>query len=86
MTGVSRETERPKHAQTSRHTDPPLTRTGRIGATAAVAAVSASPSGELIIAVIAIKLIAPSSILDLIAPTAAIAGSASLCLACLSEV
>jgi hypothetical protein len=29
---VSRETERPKHAQTSRQTDPRLTRRGRIGA------------------------------------------------------
>jgi hypothetical protein len=46
---VSRETERPKHAQTSRQTNPRLTRRGRIGATAAVAAVSVCTPGELII-------------------------------------
>jgi hypothetical protein len=44
---VSRETERPKHAQTSRQTDPGLTRGGRIGATAAVAALLRRATNKL---------------------------------------
>jgi hypothetical protein len=63
---VSRETERPKHAQTSRQTDPGLTRGGRIGSTAAVAAVGACTPGELIIGFIAKELVSTGSTIDLI--------------------
>jgi hypothetical protein len=49
-----------------RHTNPPLTRSGRIGATAAVTAVGAGTPGELIIGCIAIKLIGAGRTFDLI--------------------
>jgi hypothetical protein len=50
----------------SRNTNPRLTGTGRIGATAAVTAISASTPGERIMGCITKELIGAASTLDLI--------------------
>src|SRR5215217_3172436 len=63
---VTKDCKTKKHPYDLRNTDPRLTRRGRIGATAAVAAVGASTPGELIIGFIAIKLIAPGRTVNLI--------------------
>jgi hypothetical protein len=68
---VQRDNSRQHHPQTSRNTNPRLTLTRRIGATAAVKAVGAGAAGQLIIGCIPKELVCAGRTMDLIRTPAA---------------